>query len=205
MLRPTIAQALEFHLVPDILRQQGNVRFYWIELRLCLTDSNTPAHRKKRDKLLAETNTADQLKASIIETIVSSQFEFLLAMAYKANSDAKIHDQKRKIEPLGYRFKSFLLNILVLVFAEKFKIADKLAAEGNDPWLSVQNNKENGMNYDLLFFTGFAFSFYSPTSLRRHAVKKGYGIDFHMPKNHVIDPVKNILADLRARGEAPTF
>ena len=194
MERAIISQALEFHLDPDIRRQQGNVKNYWIELRLCLYDPmNMPLYHQKKFKLLAETDTADKLKHSIIETVVSSQFDFLLAMAYKANHDTKLHDQNRKIERLGYCFKNFLLNILIQMFAEKHKIADSLAAETNVPQLVFQDDQENKMNFDMQFFTGFTFYFCSPTQLRQFTAVEQHAIGFHLPKNQLIEPVVKIL------------
>ena len=194
MLRSVIAQAVEFHLEPDFLRQQGYARDYWIALRLCRDDPVKPSYRKKRPGLILQTRTLDGLKQNVIETIMSSQFDLLLAMALRANQEAKIHEPHDQIGRMAYNYKNLLLNVLILMFRERHVITngefDSLAGQ---PQLVVRKIVENDLVFDLRFFVGYVLFLYEEGKVVRYDTKKPDWIGFHLPTIQTIEPVGKIL------------
>lgn len=199
MLRSVIAQAVEFHLEPDFLRQQGNARDYWVALRLCRDDPAKPSYRKKRPGLIIQTRTLDGLKQNVIETTISSQFDLLLAMTLRANQEAKIYEPHDQIGRMAYRYKNFLLNVLILMFAERHKITngefDPLAGQ---PQLVIRKIVENELVFDLRFFVGYSLFLYEEGKVVRYDTAKPDWIGFHLPTIQAIEPVEKILQSATA-------
>ena len=193
MDRQVIAQAVEMFLDPEIRRYPEAMIANWLDLRLCLT-ADAVQYQRKKDQILAEINTPDKLKTAVREFVISSQADILLAMAFRANLEAK-QDRGSWID-MAYRHKCFLLNVLVLLFQER-RCLIFVEAESRDetPGLEIQVNAQNRLNLDLRFFVGYTFLVDDGLRLRKFdelGSRRRY-IGFHLPRIQLIDEAAEIV------------
>lgn len=197
MDRTVIARAVEDFLDSDIRRYNGLMADYWIRLRLCLTSPYDAKFQKKRDSIAGQTQTRAALKSNICEFALSSQVDILLAMAYEANQTTKKGGWAHEQMDCYYRYKCFLINVLVLLFQERYSIVfESLTSNPKPVTLVVEKNKENEYVLDLRFFMGYTFGLDERGQLRKVSnpeIPIGLYIGLHIPINHLLEKVKLML------------
>ncbi|OGY92259.1 MAG: hypothetical protein A3H70_03395 [Candidatus Komeilibacteria bacterium RIFCSPLOWO2_02_FULL_48_11] len=191
MDRDVINQAIEFFVDPSMRRYPGYVKDYWLELRLCL---DKKPNQRKRAKILGQIGTPTGLKASISDFAASSQADWLLAMAYKVSHDAKKENHSPAKIEVAYAFKNFLLNVLILLFAERHKVT---SCEGvtfaGQSTLFLRKDKDNQLNLDLRFLVGYSYSRDAGSQIYRQPTAPQNAIGFHLPTGQTVAEVKAIV------------
>lgn len=195
MNKQMVTEAVETFLDPDIRRYPENMANIWIGLRLCLI-TDLLKYKRKKEKIISECDSGIKLKTSINDFVLSSQADVMLAMAFRANLEAKAPEKARTITTLSYRYKCFLLNVLLLLFRERhffvFTKKDQEALLGL-PTVLAELNVQNPMNTDLRFFISQAFEADKHLQVYKNPVDPTWFLGFHLPLNQVIPEVEKIV------------
>lgn len=193
MDRQVIANTVEMFLDPDIRRYPEAMSKSWLGLRLCLI-TDPVKYQRKKDQILAEITTPAKLKTAVREFVLSSQADILLALAFRANLEAKQDSRVRFLADLAYGYKYFLLNVLVLLFQERHHLifVEQELCKGR-PTLLIQINAQNRLSLDLRFYIGHTL--YTDTELQVYKDKFGpiWYLGFHLPFNQLTDEVAKII------------
>ncbi len=201
MDRNIITQAIEFFLDPSMRRYFDYMRGYWLELRLCLDQAPKP---KKRAKILGQIGSISELKANINDFALSSQPDWLLAMAYKVSHDAKKEDRTQAQVEVAYAFKNFLLNVLILLFAERCEVTSQ---EGvifaGQPILFFKKNNDNALNLDLRFLVGYTLSRDVGPQIYQQPTAAQNAIGFHLPIDQTVAAVRVIVKKTISGSQPP--
>lgn len=194
MDRNTVTQTIEFFLDPSMRRYFDCMKDCWLELRLCL--GPVPSQRK-RVKILGQISTSNGLKTNICDFAASSQVDLVLAMAYKASHDAKKEDRSQAQVAVAYSYKNFLLNVLILLFAERYEITshEDIVFAGQ-PKLFIRKDRDNSLNLVLRFLVGYFFSRDANGRIYYHPTAPPNAVGFHLPIDQTVAAVRAIVKNI---------
>lgn len=194
MQHETIRNLVDYFVGHIIDRDFAAARNYWFNLQFYKSSTSD------RDKLTAVgkqqriITNKNRLIESITNYLLDSSWHHLLAIARKANYEAK---QTPNFTREGkYAFKWLMLNVLIVIFQERYLVLgedDERALLTDKPFLFIQRDKESSFKVTLHFHSHLRFRLDNRLQVSTEKMRGDVKAGFHIPIHELAPEARAIV------------